>query len=282
MPVDRKYDITLYGASGFTGKQTVEYCRQFAPAGLRWAIAGRNRSKLEAVNTAGVDILVADSQDDAALDRLAAQSRVVATHGRAVQPLRDEVGRGLRAQSHSLLRHHRRDALDSRTDRSSSCPSRGRWHANRALLRLRFDSLGLRRLAHLAPHPRSIAERVRAGLRRTSGWTEAGASTAAQWPRSFIWPRPVRWPLSAIRSCWIRIRRRIARRSVRAMPTRPASATTIIFRHGSRAFLMGSINTRVVRRTQALQGTRFDYQEYAQFRSPKRRAWSRSPAKSSN
>src|SRR5271154_1145195 len=79
MRADRKYDITLYGASGFTGKQTVEYCRQFAPAGLRWAIAGRNRSKLEAVNTAGVDILVADSQDDAALDRLAAQSRVVAT-----------------------------------------------------------------------------------------------------------------------------------------------------------------------------------------------------------
>jgi short subunit dehydrogenase-like uncharacterized protein len=35
------------------------------------------------------------------------------------------------------------------------------------------------------------------------------------------------------------------------------------------AFLMGSINTRVVRRTQALQGTRFDYQEYAQFRSSK-------------
>ncbi len=136
MPADRKYDITLYGASGFTGKQTVEYCRQFAPAGLRWAIAGRNRSKLEAVNTAGVDILVADSQDDDALNRLAAQSRVVATHGRAVQPLRDEVGRGLRSQSHSLLRHHRRDALDSRTDRSPSCPSRGRWHANRALLRL--------------------------------------------------------------------------------------------------------------------------------------------------
>jgi short subunit dehydrogenase-like uncharacterized protein len=32
---------------------------------------------------------------------------------------------------------------------------------------------------------------------------------------------------------------------------------------------MGSINTRVVRRTQALQGTRFDYQEYAQFHRSK-------------
>jgi short subunit dehydrogenase-like uncharacterized protein len=32
-------------------------------------------------------------------------------------------------------------------------------------------------------------------------------------------------------------------------------------------FLMGSINTRVVRRTQALLGQRFDYQEYARFDS---------------
>ena len=48
----RKYDLVLYGASGFTGKQTVEYCRQFAPSGLRWAIAGRNRAKLDAVNKA--------------------------------------------------------------------------------------------------------------------------------------------------------------------------------------------------------------------------------------
>jgi short subunit dehydrogenase-like uncharacterized protein len=31
-------------------------------------------------------------------------------------------------------------------------------------------------------------------------------------------------------------------------------------------FVMGMINTRVVRRTQALLGTRFDYQEYARFK----------------
>jgi short subunit dehydrogenase-like uncharacterized protein len=30
-------------------------------------------------------------------------------------------------------------------------------------------------------------------------------------------------------------------------------------------FLMGSVNTRVVRRTQALLGTRFEYQEYSKF-----------------
>src|ERR1035438_3203032 len=80
MPLaSRKYDIVLYGASGFTGKQTVEYCRQFAPLGLRLAIAGRNRSKLDTVNSASVHVLVADAQDDDALNRLAAHTRVVAT-----------------------------------------------------------------------------------------------------------------------------------------------------------------------------------------------------------
>ena len=76
---NRKYDLVLYGASGFTGRQTVEYCKQAAPAGLRWAIAGRNRAKLDSVNSAGVDVLIADSQDAAALDAIAASTRVVAS-----------------------------------------------------------------------------------------------------------------------------------------------------------------------------------------------------------
>ena len=76
---ERKYDLVLYGASGFTGRQTVEYCRQFAPAGLRWAIAGRNRAKLDGVNSAGADVLVADAQDDNALEAIARQARVIAS-----------------------------------------------------------------------------------------------------------------------------------------------------------------------------------------------------------
>jgi short subunit dehydrogenase-like uncharacterized protein len=47
--------------------------------GLRWAIAGRNRPKLDTVNSAGVDVLVADGEDDDALNRVAALTRVVAT-----------------------------------------------------------------------------------------------------------------------------------------------------------------------------------------------------------
>ena len=63
---ERDYDVVLYGASGFTGKQTVEYFARHPQCGeIRWAIAGRNRQKLEAVRdeiggaAKNVDILVA-------------------------------------------------------------------------------------------------------------------------------------------------------------------------------------------------------------------------------
>ena len=63
----RDYDIVLFGATGFTGKLVAEYLhRTYGSDGdLRWAIAGRNESKLKQVATelglGGVPTLVADS-----------------------------------------------------------------------------------------------------------------------------------------------------------------------------------------------------------------------------
>jgi len=80
---DRAYDVVLYGASGFVGKQTVQYFAKHAPSGqVRWAIAGRNRQKLEAVRDevgVTVDVLVADSQDQSKIDAIVAQTRVLLT-----------------------------------------------------------------------------------------------------------------------------------------------------------------------------------------------------------
>ena len=56
----REFDVVLYGATGFTGRQTVRYFAEFAPPDLKWAIAGRNLSKLEALQS-GVPVIVADS-----------------------------------------------------------------------------------------------------------------------------------------------------------------------------------------------------------------------------
>lgn len=79
-----RYDIVLYGATGFVGRQTVAYLAahpQVRQNGLRWAMAGRSREKLLALQRElGVPqagILVADAQDTSALDALAQQSRVV-------------------------------------------------------------------------------------------------------------------------------------------------------------------------------------------------------------
>jgi short subunit dehydrogenase-like uncharacterized protein len=85
---ERQYDLVLFGATGFTGGLTATYLAEHAPAELRWALVGRNRGKLEAVQRglaeaapeAPVPELVeADAADGAALARVAASTRVVIT-----------------------------------------------------------------------------------------------------------------------------------------------------------------------------------------------------------
>jgi short subunit dehydrogenase-like uncharacterized protein len=79
---ERDNDIVLFGATGFTGALTAEYLVRHAPAGLRWALAGRNRAKLEALaQRLGVDValLHADVTDEAALRSVAESTRVVIT-----------------------------------------------------------------------------------------------------------------------------------------------------------------------------------------------------------
>jgi short subunit dehydrogenase-like uncharacterized protein len=80
----REFDLVLFGASGFTGHLVAEHIARASAAGdrPRWAIAGRDRAKLEAVDQAlglGVQVLVADAHDRPALDALARRTKVVCT-----------------------------------------------------------------------------------------------------------------------------------------------------------------------------------------------------------
>jgi short subunit dehydrogenase-like uncharacterized protein len=88
MAGERKYDVVLFGATGFTGGLTADYLSANAPTGLRWALVGRNPTKLDAVaarlaaadQAAPVpDLLEADAADFAALARVAESTRVVIT-----------------------------------------------------------------------------------------------------------------------------------------------------------------------------------------------------------
>jgi short subunit dehydrogenase-like uncharacterized protein len=79
---DRELDVVVYGATGFVGRLTAEHLAGHAPEGARIGLGGRSRERLERVRDGlGVDwpLLVADSQDRAALDAMAARTRVVAT-----------------------------------------------------------------------------------------------------------------------------------------------------------------------------------------------------------
>jgi short subunit dehydrogenase-like uncharacterized protein len=74
--MSREFDVVLFGATGFTGKLVAEYLASRKPA--RWAIAGRNKAKLEALGFA-LPIVVADAHDRTALDAVARRAKVVCT-----------------------------------------------------------------------------------------------------------------------------------------------------------------------------------------------------------
>ena len=78
----RTYDLVLLGATGFTGGLTADYLAAHAPKGLRGALAGRSKEKLEKVRDrlgVDVDLIVVDSSDEAGLRDMAASTKVVAT-----------------------------------------------------------------------------------------------------------------------------------------------------------------------------------------------------------
>ena len=45
----RQYELILLGATGYTGKLVAEWVTTHLPDDLKWAVAGRNAKKLQAV-----------------------------------------------------------------------------------------------------------------------------------------------------------------------------------------------------------------------------------------
>ena len=84
---DRTFDIVVWGATGFTGALVAEYLlAQYGLGGdLCWAIAGRSQEKLDSVkaelgaDAADLATLVADSFDEESLAAMTASTKVVIT-----------------------------------------------------------------------------------------------------------------------------------------------------------------------------------------------------------
>jgi short subunit dehydrogenase-like uncharacterized protein len=84
-----KFDIVVYGATGFTGQLVAEYLASHYAGDreLKWAMAGRNLDKLKSIRDANgassdIALIVADASDPASLTAMVQQTRsVISTVG---------------------------------------------------------------------------------------------------------------------------------------------------------------------------------------------------------
>jgi len=272
--MEREFDIVVYGASGFVGRQAACYLgARAASAGLRIAIAGRDRAKLEAVRAesgAGIaDVLCADAHDREAIDAIAARTRVVlttagpfATHGNAL------VDACVRFRTHYVditgESPWMRDLIDRHHERAVA-------EGTRIVPACGFDCVPSDIGAFLvARFFRDVLDvpcgDVRAYFELSgglNGGTAASMLALAETPGQMARMRePFLLDPADTHDAAERARNRDPR-SVRFDPI-PAAWTG--------PFLMGPVNTRVVRRSAALfaswgeaYGPAFTYQEYMRF-----------------
>ncbi|GAX74962.1 hypothetical protein CEUSTIGMA_g2408.t1 [Chlamydomonas eustigma] len=82
----RPYEIVVWGATGFTGKLVCKHIAQTYQGNVRWAMAGRDKAKLEQlradltklnVDCKDVPILVANAQDGEAIGQVLKQTKAV-------------------------------------------------------------------------------------------------------------------------------------------------------------------------------------------------------------
>jgi len=83
-----RYDLVIYGASGFTGQFVIEFVHKAAiEHGISWAVSGRNEGKLRSTlesagKKVGADlsttpVIICDSSDQSSLLAMASQAKVV-------------------------------------------------------------------------------------------------------------------------------------------------------------------------------------------------------------
>ena len=81
---NREFDVVIYGATGFTGRLVAEYLSREYGKTVAWAMAGRSEDKLKSVRDeigapADTPLVVADASDPASLKAMAERTRAVIT-----------------------------------------------------------------------------------------------------------------------------------------------------------------------------------------------------------
>ncbi|MFD3703586.1 saccharopine dehydrogenase family protein [Nocardia sp. NPDC058658] len=274
MPQHREFDLILFGATGFVGKLTAEYLLTAAPADARIALAGRSAGKLAATRddlgpaAAKWELVVADCSDPASLAAMAERTKVVVTtvgpYLRYGMPLlgacatagthyADLTGEPLFI--HDAIEKYEQTAIDSGAKIVNSCG---------------YDSI---------PSDLSVYEIYRATLADNTGeledttliaYLKGGASggtidsgrammedVAADSSRGKILAHP--YSLSPDRSMDPEVGRQSDQALARADSIDPSLSGWVT------TFVMGSHNTKIVRRTNGLlgwvYGKQFRYRE---------------------
>ena len=73
----KKYDLIVFGATGFTGYLVCEYLSKHKESNqIKWAIAGRNREKLSRISKEfSVDMILSNSFNLESLKHMTSQTK---------------------------------------------------------------------------------------------------------------------------------------------------------------------------------------------------------------
>ncbi|MBO6729940.1 MAG: saccharopine dehydrogenase NADP-binding domain-containing protein [Maricaulis sp.] len=255
----RTYDVVIFGATGFTGRLVAEYLAAEYGSAVRWAMAGRSLDKLALVRDeigapADTPLIAADSSDPASLAAMAEQTAAVITtvgpyqlYGEALVKACVDAGTdyvdlcGEPAWMHDIIAAHDAPARDS---------------GARIVLSCGFDSipfdLGVYFLqSHAIDQTGAPLARIKGRVRKMKGTFSGGtaASFAQTMARAAKEPEVInrlRDPFSLVPGF--------------DGPRQP-SGSKVIFEDDlntwSAPFIMASINTKNVHRSNALLGHRY-------------------------
>lgn len=279
------FDLVVYGATGFTGRQCAQWLAEHASGALRWTIAGRRREALEALaQDLGLEEppIVADSTDPDSVDAMVAATRCVLTTAGPFSKYGTPVVEAcVRHKTHytditgespwvrSLIDDHHEQASADGTRIVPMCgfdsvPSDlGAWFVARQIQE-RFDQPTRRVMAAFA---------VRGG--GLNGGTLASALEL-----------PQRYPLRQLADPFLLVPGKTTKEQWEAHGDPRAPVHDPERDRWMMPFFMGPVNTRVVRRSAWLfeqdsagYGPEFGYQEYLDVKGgSKFRAWASNAA----
>lgn len=255
----RTYDVVIFGATGFTGRLVAEYLAAEYGSAVRWAMAGRSLDKLASVRDeigapADTPLIAADSSDPASLAAMAEQTAAVITtvgpyqlYGEALVKACVDAGTdyvdlcGEPAWMHDIIAAYDAPARDS---------------GARIVLSCGFDSipfdLGVYFLqSHAIDQTGAPLARIKGRVRKMKGTFSGGtaASFAQTMARAAKEPEVIN-----------RLRDPFSLAPGFDGPRQP-SGSKVIFEEDlntwSAPFIMASINTKNVHRSNALLGHRY-------------------------